>query len=131
MAGELVLIVEDNERNLKLARDVLEFKGFRTAEAGTATLGIERAESQHPDLILMDIQLPDLDGATALRHLRANPATSAIRVVALTAFAMREDRDRLMAAGFDAYIAKPIDVREFPTQVQEQCDLARAARKEG
>jgi two-component system cell cycle response regulator DivK len=130
MAGELVLIVEDNERNLKLARDVLQFKGFRTIEAVTATDGIAAAAANGPDLVLMDIQLPDMDGAAALQHLRANPVTAGIRVVALTAFAMREDRERLMGAGFDAYIAKPIDVRQFPAQVQEQCDLARAAREE-
>jgi two-component system cell cycle response regulator DivK len=125
MAGELVLIVEDNERNLKLARDVLQFKGFRTLEAGTAGDGIAAAAANRPDLVLMDIQLPDMDGTAALGQLRANPATAGIRVVALTAFAMREDRERIMAAGFDAYIAKPIDVRQFPLQVQEQCDLAR------
>ena len=130
MSGELVLIVEDNERNLKLARDVLQFKGFRTVEAGTAGDGIASAASHLPDLVLMDIQLPDMDGTTALQRLRADPATAAIRVVALTAFAMREDRERLMAAGFDAYIAKPIDVKQFPLQVQEQCDLARAGLKE-
>jgi two-component system cell cycle response regulator DivK len=130
MPGELVLIVEDNERNLKLARDVLQFRGFRTVEAGTATEGIASATANAPDLILMDIQLPDMDGTAALSRLRAEPATAAIRVVALTAFAMRDDADRLLQAGFDAYIAKPIDVREFPAQVQKQCDLARARKAE-
>lgn len=130
MASELVLIVEDNEKNLKLARDVLRFKGFRTLEAGTAGRGIEAATEHSPDLILMDIQLPDMDGTAALERLRADTRTADIRVVALTAFAMREDKERLIAAGFDAYIAKPIDVKQFPAQVREQCDLARSPREE-
>jgi two-component system cell cycle response regulator DivK len=127
MAADLVLIVEDNEKNLKLARDVLQFKGFRTIEATTASEGLARAAEESPDLILMDIQLPDMDGVSALGRLKENPRTSAIRVVALTALAMREDRQRLIDAGFDAYIAKPIDVREFHGQVLAQCELARGS----
>src|SRR5438270_450098 len=88
MAGELILIVEDNEKNLKLARDVLQFKGFRTLEAGTAAEGIALAKAHQPDLVLMDVQLPDMNGVAALGHLRAGAATAAIPVVALTAFAM-------------------------------------------
>jgi two-component system cell cycle response regulator DivK len=125
MSGELVLIIEDNEKNLKLARDLLQFRGFRTLEACTATEGIGLATDHAPDLVLMDIQLPDMDGASALRRLRDTPGTAGLRVVALTAFAMGEDRDRLLAAGFDGYISKPIDVRQFPTQVQRHCDSAR------
>ena len=118
MAGELILIVEDNEKNLKLARDILQFRGYRTIEAGTAEEGIELARAQQPDLVLMDVQLPGMDGVTALGHLRAEPATAPIPVVALTAFAMKDDQERFLAAGFDGYLVKPINIREFPEQVQ-------------
>jgi two-component system cell cycle response regulator DivK len=116
--GELILIVEDNEKNLKLLRDVLQFKGYRTLEASTAGAGIELARTRSPALVLMDIQLPDLDGIEAMRQLRSDPATSAIPVVAVTAFAMSDDRERLLGAGFAAYVSKPISVREFPEQVR-------------
>ncbi len=128
MSGELVLIVEDNEKNMKLARDLLQFRGFRTLEAVTATEGIGLACDHQPDLVLMDIQLPDMDGTSALRRLRSEPRTAALRVIALTAFAMGEDRDRLLAAGFDGYISKPIDVKQFSQQVQRHCDASRAER---
>ncbi len=128
MAGELILIVEDNERNLKLARDLLQVKGYRTLEARNAAEGIAVAQAHHPDLVLMDVQLPDTDGVTALGHLRAIPATATIPVVALTAFAMKDDRARFLAAGFDGYLAKPLDVRQFPEQVRELC--GRAPRRE-
>ena len=124
MAGELILIVEDNEKNLKLARDVLQFRGFRTLEAMTAADGIALATEHHPDLVLMDIQLPDADGISALHRLRAEPATESIPVVALTAFVMQADRDRIAAAGFDGYLAKPIDVKAFPGQVEQYCRSA-------
>ncbi len=124
MPGELILIVEDNERNLKLARDLLQVRGYRTLEARTAAEGISLAQAHHPDLVLMDFQLPDTDGVAALGHLRSAPATAAIPVVALTAFAMKEDRARLLAAGFDGYLAKPLDVRQFPGQVREFCEQA-------
>src|SRR5438309_294348 len=103
MAGELILLVEDNEKNMKLARDLLQYKGFRTLEATTAAAGIALATAQRPDLVLMDIQLPDLDGVAALGCLRTAPETSAIPVIALTAFAMRADQERFRAAGFDGY----------------------------
>ena len=122
MAGELILIVEDNEKNLKLVRDLLQFKGYRTLEAGTATEGIGLAGAHHPDLILMDIQLPDMDGGMALEQLKASPETATIPVVALTAQAMAGDRERLLAAGFAGYLAKPISVREFPDQVRTFCE---------
>lgn len=121
MADELILIIEDNPKNLKLARDVLEFHGFRTLAADNATEGILLAESQRPAVILMDIQLPDLDGVSALRRLRQLPETATIPVVALTAFAMDADRERFLAAGFDGYLAKPIDIRRFPDQIGEYC----------
>jgi two-component system cell cycle response regulator DivK len=124
VAGELILIVEDNDKNLKLARDVLQFKGFRTLEAGTATAGIALAVLHRPDLILMDIQLPDMDGAAALGLLRADPLTTSIPVVAVTAFAMVSDRDHLLGAGFDGYLSKPIDVKSFPEQVRRFCETS-------
>ena len=128
MAGELVLIVEDNERNLKLARDVLRVTGFRTLEARTAAEGVALARAHRPDLVLMDVQLPDADGVAALGRLRAAPATAAIPVVAFTAFAMKDDGARFLAAGFDGYLPKPLDVRRFPEQVRQFCE--RAPRRE-
>ncbi|MDP9238716.1 MAG: response regulator [Chloroflexota bacterium] len=125
MAGELILIVEDNEKNMKLVRDILQFKGYRTLEAGTAHDAIALATEHLPDLILMDIQLPDMDGDKALAKLRGEPATAALRVVALTAFAMRDDRERFLALGFDDYLTKPIDVRQFPEFIRQQCELGR------
>ena len=109
----LILIVEDNERNLKLVRDVLQVKGFSTIEAGTAEIGIELAAERKPDLILMDIQLPGMNGIDALKVLRGNPATSGIPVVAVTASVMQQDRTLITQAGFDGYIGKPINIKEF------------------
>jgi len=122
MAEALILIVEDNDKNLKLARDLLQHDGFRTLEAGTAAAAIDLAEQRVPDLILMDIQLPDMDGVTALGRLRELAATRSIPVVALTAFAMASDRERLLAAGFDGYLAKPIDIHSFSRSVREYCE---------
>jgi CheY-like chemotaxis protein len=122
----VVLIVEDNPRNLKLVRDILAHAGYGTLEATTAEDGLALARAEQPELVLMDVQLPGMDGVEALARLRADPATSGIAVVALTAFAMQADRDRFAAAGFDGYLEKPIDVREFPGQVAEL--LAQAAR---
>jgi CheY-like chemotaxis protein len=125
MAGELILIVEDNEKNLKLVRDLLRVKGYRTLEAETAERGIALAAEHRPDLILMDVQLPGMDGLTALGHLKAEPSTAAIPVVALTAFAMTEDRERFLGAGFDGYLVKPISVRDLPEQVRQFCERGR------
>src|SRR5919202_3499516 len=116
MADELILIVEDNDKNRKLVRDVLQFKGYRTLEATTAAEGLALAAAQRPDLVLMDIQLPDMDGIAALGRLRAAPDTAAIPVVAVTAQAMPGDRERILGAGFDGYLVKPIAIREFPEQ---------------
>lgn len=121
MAGELILIVEDNEKNLKLVRDVLQVYGYRTLEATTAEAGLDLARHHRPDVILMDIQLTGMDGVTALGKLRADPVTAAIPVVALTAFAMRDDRAKFLAAGFDAYLSKPISIRELPELVRRLC----------
>jgi two-component system cell cycle response regulator DivK len=123
-----ILIVEDNERNLKLVRDILQYNGYETIEARNAADGVALAAEHRPDLILMDIQLPDADGVTALSRLRADPRTASIAVVALTAFAMTDDRQRLLAAGFDGYLAKPIDVRAFPGEVLA---LLQSTRLEG
>ena len=128
MAGELILIVEDNEKNLKLARDVLQFKGYRTLEARTAEESITLANTHLPHLILMDIQLPDMDGVAALRHLKAEPGTASIPVIALTAFAMKHDRERFLSAGFDGYLFKPINIKEFPEQVRQFCERAHLGR---
>ena len=119
-----VLIVEDNERNLKLVRDVLAHAGFRTLEACDAERGLELARAHRPDAILMDIQLPGIDGVAALALLRAAVETAAIPVAALTAFAMKSDRERLLAAGFCDYLEKPIDVRSLPDRVRQVIDSA-------
>ena len=128
MAGELILIVEDNDKNLKLVRDILRFQGYRTIEAVTAGQGISLAGEHRPDLILMDIQLPDMDGGTALTQLRGEPTTANIPVVALTAQAMGGDRERLLGAGFDGYLTKPISIKEFPDQVRQFCERASPQR---
>jgi two-component system cell cycle response regulator DivK len=125
MANELILIVEDNEKNMKLARDVLKFHGYRIVEAVDGERAIERAVTDQPDLILMDIQLPGIDGIEALKRIRADERSRAIRTVALTASVMSGDRERFDVAGFDGFIAKPIDVREFPSQIRAHLD-ARA-----
>jgi two-component system, cell cycle response regulator DivK len=117
MANELILVVEDNDKNLKLVRDLLQVKGYRTLEADTAKQGLALAAAHGPRLILMDVQLPDMDGLAALDRLRADPRPAHIPVVALTAFAMKEDRERIRRAGFDGYVPKPIDTRAFPEQV--------------
>ena len=113
----LILIVEDNPRNLKLARDVLDHNGYDVLEAGTAEDGLVLARERRPQLVLMDVGLPGMDGVEALVRLRADPATAGIPVAALTAFAMKDDRDRFGAAGFDAYVEKPVDIRALPGQV--------------
>jgi two-component system, cell cycle response regulator DivK len=119
MAGELILIIEDNDKNRKLVRDVLQFKGYRTSEAETAEVGLALARESRPALILMDIQLPGMSGIDALEHLRADPVTRDIPVMAVTASAMTQDRQKILAAGFDAYESKPIDVKGFVAHVAE------------
>ena len=114
-----VLVVEDNALNLKLVRDVLGHAGYRVLEAGDAEHGIALARQEAPDLILMDVQLPGIDGIEALGRLRTDPMTSSIPVVALTALAMRKDRERCLAAGFDGYLEKPVSVPALAGQVAE------------
>jgi two-component system, cell cycle response regulator DivK len=118
MPAELVLIVDDNEKNTKLARDVLRFAGFRTIEAGSGGAGFSLAVEQLPDVILMDIRLPDMEGIVVLRNLKEEPRTAQIPVVALTSFAMKGDRESFLEAGFDGYMEKPISVKAFPGQVR-------------
>jgi two-component system, cell cycle response regulator DivK len=125
MAGELILIIEDNEKNRKLARDVLQVKGYRTIESETAEEGIELALAQSPALILMDIQLPGIDGITALKQLRLNPKTKSIPVIAITASAMTHNRQTMLAEGFDGYQTKPISLKDFLGEVER----VLAARK--
>jgi len=122
MAGERILVVEDNELNMKLFRDILVSTGYRTLEATTGGEAVEVATELAPDLVLMDIQLPDFDGVQALGRLRANERTAAIPVVALTAQAMDGDRERFLAAGFNGYLSKPVNVREFIGTVRLHCE---------
>jgi two-component system cell cycle response regulator DivK len=121
VTGEQVLIAEDNQKNMKLFRDVLLAKGYRTLEATTGGKAVELAAEHEPDLVLMDIQLPDLDGVQALRRMRADERTAGIPVLALTAQAMQGDRERFLAAGFDGYLSKPVDVRELIAIVRAHC----------
>ncbi len=109
----LILIVEDNDKNLKLVRDVLQVKGYATIEAGNAEDGIELARERKPDLVLMDIQLPGMSGIDALKVLRGNAGTASIPVIAVTASVMQQDRNKITEAGFNAYVGKPINLKEF------------------
>jgi two-component system cell cycle response regulator DivK len=109
----LVLIIEDNEKNMKLIRDVLAVKGYETMEAMTAEDGLALAKGRKPDLVLMDIQLPGMNGIQALGELRTDPATADIPVIAVTASVMQQDRKHITEAGFDAYLGKPLDLKEF------------------
>ena len=118
----LILIVEDNEKNLKLVRDVLQVKGYATIEAGNAEDGIVLARERSPDLILMDIQLPGISGIVALGQIREDPEVGRTPVIAVTASAMTQDRQKIMAAGFDGYQSKPINVKEFLAAVRGMLD---------
>jgi two-component system cell cycle response regulator DivK len=124
MADKLILIVDDNEQNLKLARDVLQFAGFRTLEAGGGVQGVALAVEHVPDLVLMDIRMPDLSGGDALRTLKDDERTKRIPVVALTSSTMKGDRELFLAQGFDGYLEKPISVREFPDEVRNYLGAA-------
>jgi two-component system cell cycle response regulator DivK len=122
MAGEQILVVEDNERNMKLVRDVLQVKGYRTLEATNGGQAVELASKHAPDLVLMDVRLPDFDGVEALGRLRADERTASIPVLALTVQAMEGDRERCLAAGFDGYLSKPVNVVELLGAVRHHCD---------
>ena len=126
MANELILIVEDNEKNRKLARDVLQVKGYRTIEAETAEAALELVTTQIPQLVLMDIQLPGMNGMQALAKLRTMPATQRIPVIAFTASVMPQDQHQIMAAGFDGFISKPISVKELVVTIAATLEKAKA-----
>ena len=113
MMGTLILIIEDNPRDLKLVREVLQASGFQTLEATTGEAGIELARERGPALILMDIHLPQMSGREAAKILKGDAKTEHIPIVALTASAMKGDREALLAEGFDGYIAKPINIKEI------------------
>jgi two-component system cell cycle response regulator DivK len=115
----LILIVEDNEKNLKLVRDVLQVKGYETLEAATGEKGLELARARKPDLILMDIQLPGISGIEALKALRADAATATIPVIAITASVMQQDRQQIVSAGFNAFVEKPVNLRNLLDTVQQ------------
>jgi two-component system cell cycle response regulator DivK len=119
---KLILIIEDNDKNLKLVRDVLQVKGYATVEAGNAEDGIVLARERKPDLILMDIQLPGMSGIDAIGVLRADPVTAAIPVAAVTASVMPQDRNKITEAGFDAYVGKPINLKEFLDTVRNMLE---------
>jgi two-component system cell cycle response regulator DivK len=121
MPGEQVLVVEDNERNMKLFRDVLQATGYRTLEATCGEEALVLAAEHLPDLVLMDIQLPDIDGVEALRRLRTDERTAGLPVLALTAQAMQGDRERFLEAGFDGYVSKPVNVVELIEIVKKHC----------
>jgi CheY-like chemotaxis protein len=121
VSDRLILIVEDNEKNMKLFRDVLNAQGYETVEATTAEAGLQLAAARAPALVLMDVQLPDLDGVGALARLRADARTSSTPVLAVTAQAMQGDRERFVAAGFDGYLPKPVDVLELLAAVETYC----------
>ena len=112
-----VLIVEDNPLNRKLIRDILIFQGYDVVEAPSGEEGIELARVNAPDIVLMDLQLPGIDGYQTMRRLRAEPHSAPLAIIAVTAFAMKDDRDRALAAGFDGYLSKPIDVRRLSEQL--------------
>jgi len=114
-----ILIIEDNPQNMKLASDILKMSGYTVLQAIDAISGLNLVKEDKPDLILMDIQLPGMDGLAATARLRADPETAAIPVIALTAFAMKGDREKMLAAGCDDYISKPVRYKEFQVKIEE------------
>ena len=122
MTGQKVVVVEDNELNMKLFREVLESSGYRTLEAGTGERAVALTTEHRPDLVLMDIHLPDIDGVEALRMLRGDERTASIPVLALTAQAMEGDRERFLAAGFDGYLSKPVNIADLLDAVRRHCE---------
>jgi two-component system cell cycle response regulator DivK len=121
VAGEQILVVEDNAKNMTLLRDVLRATGYRTLEASTAGRALMLATEHGPSLVLMDIRLPDMDGLEALRRLRLDERTASIPVLAITAQAMKGDRERFEEAGFDGYLSKPVDIDQFLATVEQHC----------
>ena len=124
-----VLVIEDVPLNLELITEVLEAAGHCVYAAGTATVGLERARALRPDVVLMDIRLPDMDGLEATRRLRSDPTLVGLPIIALTAQAMRGDAESALAAGCDAYISKPIDVRTIAAAISRVVERRRAAQQ--
>ena len=122
MARAQILVVEDNKTSMKLFRDLLQATGYRTIEAATGRRALELAIEHGPDLVLMDVQLPDIDGVEALGRLRADARTASVPVLAVTAQAMEGDRERFLAAGFDGYISKPVDIAALARTIEEHCE---------
>jgi CheY-like chemotaxis protein len=125
VANELILVVEDNDKNRKLVRDVLTFKGYEIIEAETGEEGVRLAQERRPSLVLMDIRLPGIDGIEALRQLRAEEATRAIPIMAMTASVMTADRQKITDAGFDAFQSKPLKVSDFVAAVERLLEHPR------
>ena len=122
MTGRKVVVVEDNELNMKLFREVLGSSGYKTLEAETGERAVALTTEHRPDLVLMDIHLPDIDGVEALRRLRANERTASVPVLALTAQAMEGDQERFLAAGFDGYLSKPVNIADLLDAVRRYCE---------
>ena len=125
---ETILIVEDNEKNMKLVRDILRHKGYTTLEAVTGEDGVQMALSQRPDLILMDIQLPDIDGIEALRRIRAESALDHVAVIAVSASVMPDDQQKIVTSGFDAFVTKPINLKQFLETIKRHLAEGRSTR---
>jgi two-component system cell cycle response regulator DivK len=123
MSKKIILIIEDNEKNLKLMRDVLQFKGYDTLEATTAEQGIEVAVESIPDLILLDIQLPGMNGIEALKVIKEKQETTGIPIIAVTASVMTHDRHKLIEEGFDDYQAKPIEIKNFLERIEKNLEV--------
>lgn len=117
MGSATILVVEDNQLNMKLVRDVLQFAGYHVVEAGTGEQGVELALALKPDLVLMDLQLPGIDGTEALRRIQKSAGDALMPVVAVTASAMSTDREAAARAGFNGFLEKPINARALPAQV--------------
>jgi two-component system, cell cycle response regulator DivK len=124
-----ILVVDDDARNLRLAVTVLEQAGHTVLSADNGIKGIALAQQQRPDLVFMDVQMPDMDGIVALQHLRTNPRTTSLRVIALSALAMKGDAERLLAAGFDGYFEKPIEYKSFLTAIERLLSQLRRSRR--
>ena len=121
MTSPLILLVEDNEKNMKLFRDVLRANGYRTLEATNGEHALALVHEHDPDVVIMDIRLPGIDGVEALRRLRADEGTASVPVLAVTAQAMHGDREQFLAAGFEAYLSKPVNIAELVRAVNKHC----------
>ena len=120
-----ILIVEDNEKNRTLIKDLLEYYGYEVLTAADGAAGVALAKEHLPEAVLLDIQMPVMDGLTAAKIIRADPATTSIKLIALTSFAMKGDRERMLEAGFDDYVAKPIDTRTLPELVRRYAPVTK------